>query len=123
MFLNPCLSVLSDRTQEFLRDIQAGLELRNWVDNFVRRKQHKAPIGMNPVYGDNSTFWLRCCNPRRLPTLLSALPNSSAISVVYGSQFLFPEARLSALDMSKFKFKVEIQFLFDKRSKLVSQLT
>lgn len=65
----------------------------------MQRKQNKLLIGMNPVFGTTSSFWLRCPSPHILPLLLSALPNSNYISVMYGSQFSYPEMHLSVVDI------------------------
>lgn len=119
IFLNPCLKAFSDLTQEFLYARDAGRIIRMCVDDFSRRKQHKTLIGLDPVYGDNSTVWLRCSHPRLLPRLLSSFPNSNYISIMYGSQFSYPEIRLSILDVSSLSAAMSLTIAADGMNTIV----
>lgn len=119
IFMNPCITRLITSTHEFLRDGQAGYVLREWVDKFARRKQHKTLIELNPVYGDTSTVWLRCSSPRSLPMLLGSFPSSNYVSVMYGSQFSYPEVRLSVLDVSSLSSAMSLSLTADGMNTVV----
>ncbi|CAI6359684.1 unnamed protein product [Macrosiphum euphorbiae] len=58
IFLNPCLRKFCAETQRFLCQGDPGYDIRSWVDRFVQKKQTKLLIGLNPVYGTTSSFWL-----------------------------------------------------------------
>lgn len=75
---------------------------------------------MNPVFGNNSTYWLSCASPRNLPILLSALPNSSYISVLYGSQYSYPDTRLSVVDISSLSMSMQVKQSADCVNVIVS---
>lgn len=78
--------------------------------------------GMNPVFGTTNSFWLRCPRPRILSQLLSALPNSNYVSVMYGSQFSYPEMRLSVVDISSLSAALSLTMSSDGMNTIVSYL-
>lgn len=121
IFLNPCLNDFSQETQRFLFAEDAGYTrmLRNWVGDFVRRKQHKLLVGLNPVYGDTSTVWFRCSHPRILPQRLNSFPNTNYVSIMYGSQFSYPEMRLSVLDVSSLSAAMSLTISADGMNTIV----
>lgn len=86
-------------TQGFLN--VNNLALRQWMNDFVDRKKTAIIGGMRPIYGFNDTFWEPCSHPARLSSLLSQFPNFNILSVVYCSEFIFPECNLTDLDVTQ----------------------
>lgn len=118
--LNPCLHNFSEQTQNYILDMQRGRLIRDWVDAFARKKNSKHLLAMNPVYGNNSTYWLSCASPRNLPVLLRSLPNSSYISVLYGSQYSYPDTRLPVVDISSLSVSMQVKQSADCVNVIVS---
>lgn len=86
-------------TQGFLN--VNNLQLRQWMNDFVDRKRTAIVSGVRPIYGHNDTFWEPCSHPARLSNLLSQFPNFNVLSVVYCSEFIFPECNLTDLDVTQ----------------------
>lgn len=86
-------------TQGFLNANNLGL--RQWMNDFVDRKRTAIVGGVRPIYDYNDTFWEPCSHPARLSNLLSQFPNFNILSVVYCSEFIFPEYNLTDLDVTQ----------------------
>lgn len=86
-------------TQGFLN--VNNLQLSQWMNDFVDRKRTAIVSGVRPIYGFNDTFWEPCSHPARLSNLLSQFPNFSTLSVIYCSEFIFPECNLTGLDVTQ----------------------
>lgn len=86
-------------TQGFLN--VNNIQLRQWMNDFVDRKRTAIVGGIRPIYGQNDTFWEPCSHPARLSNLLSQIPNFNTLSVIYCSEFIFPECYLTDLDVTQ----------------------
>lgn len=71
------------------------------MNDFVDRKRTATVGGVRPIYGYNDTFWEPCSHPARLTNLLSQFPNFNTLSVVYCSEFIFPECNFTDLDVTQ----------------------
>lgn len=70
------------------------------MNDFVDRKRTAIVGGVRPIYGYRYIFWEPCSHPARSPNLLSQFPKFNTLSVVYCSEFIFPECNLTDLDVT-----------------------
>lgn len=103
--LNPQLQEFQRATQEFI--IHDNLALREWVENFSRRKRLVLAFGAGPLYGRNNVRWLNHSHPMNLSRFISILPKIM-LSVAYASQFVFPTFSLTSVDIAQVSQTMEI---------------